>query len=60
MSGCPGRIGPRSWNPAVAVPSMRIPAASPVVAASAGPDMVATRTNGPAVRAHPTARYRGM
>ena len=47
---------PRSWNPAAAVPSRSTPAASPVVAARAVPDMVATRTNGPMVSAQPTGR----
>ncbi len=39
-----GRRAARSWNPAAAVPSRSTPAASPVVAARAVPDMVATRT----------------
>ena len=51
-----GRRAARSWNPAAAVPSRSTPAASPVVAARAVPDMVATRTNGPMVSAQPTGR----
>ena len=48
-----GRRAARSWNPAAAVPSRSTPAASPVVAARAVPDMVATRTTGPMVRPSP-------
>src|SRR5215472_501186 len=64
-----GRAGPgwrarrrpaRSWKPAAALPRSRTPAARPVVAASAGPDMVAARMTGPAISAQPTGRRRGM
>ena len=54
------RRAARSWNPAVAVASSRTPAPRPVVAASAEPDITATRTNGTTVKAQPTGRSLGM
>ena len=50
------RTPARSWKPATAVPSSSTPAARPVVATSAVPDIVATRITGPTVNAHPTGR----
>src|SRR5262249_15996902 len=46
-------------KPAAALPGSRTPAARPVVAASAGPDMGAARVTGPAISAPPTGRLGG-
>ena len=55
-AGPAGRSLARSWKPAAAVPRSRMPAAMPVVTASAEPDIVTTRMTGPMISAQPTGR----